>query len=330
MRVPEPLRQEFFEKQITVGMLPHYSVSMAMFISPLGTVEYENLSPAMERDIFQRVQLGMPLTAAGRYHNIFVFHIKCLDTIHRTSQTTEKLQAVSSVWATWISGLDSRYMSCENGITDLIDVDIKRGRNFQSLAHLVYCCHGIPEQLTPSPVKLEKFLTQSEDPSMQFSNAITQVVNELMSIAKDKKKARVFKEIKQRVAPIEFVFIGTCLGFPPPNDIHVRELIRVVCLIGVTLYVMMNYSNTKERAEELYNMRTYIRRKYQDVRARSDIIRDLWIFVADIARKYRTGYHFEKASTTTRGAKKRRARADEDSDEDMDTGRAPKSRKGRR
>lgn len=100
-------------------------------------------------------------------------------------------------------------MSCENGITDLIDVDIKRGRNFQSLAHLVYCCYGIPQQLTPSPVKLEKFLTQSEEPTEMFSAAITKVVNELMGIASDKKRNKAFKEIKPRVAPIEFVFIGS-------------------------------------------------------------------------------------------------------------------------
>lgn len=31
----------------------------------LFTVEYTNLSHTLERDIFQRVQLGMPLTAAG-------------------------------------------------------------------------------------------------------------------------------------------------------------------------------------------------------------------------------------------------------------------------
>lgn len=29
------------------------------------TVEYHGIAPGMERDVFQRVQMGMPLTAAG-------------------------------------------------------------------------------------------------------------------------------------------------------------------------------------------------------------------------------------------------------------------------
>lgn len=36
-------------------------------MNPRPEVEYYNLPPGMERDIFQRVQLGMTLTAAGPY-----------------------------------------------------------------------------------------------------------------------------------------------------------------------------------------------------------------------------------------------------------------------
>lgn len=60
-------------------------------------------------------------------------------------------------------------------------------------------------------------------------------------------------------------------------------------------------------------MRTFIREKYQDVRARGDIIRTLWMFVSDIARKYRTGYQFDKPAPA-RKTKKKRTRADEDDD----------------
>ncbi|CAL1707411.1 unnamed protein product [Somion occarium] len=246
LQVPQKMREEFALKKITV-------------------VEYVDLDPAMERDIFQRVQLGMPLTAA------------------------EKLQAVSSAWATWISEIDSRYMSCENGITDIVNVDIKRGRNFQSLAHLVYCCYGVPEQLTPTPSKLETFLTKTSPPDPEFKSSIVHVLNDIMAIAMDKNKNKAFTYIKHRIAPIEFVFMG------------------------VVLFVMMKHSTEKQRAEEIYNMRTFIREKYQDVRARGDIIRTLWMFVSDIARKYRTGYQFDKPAPA-RKTKKKRTRADEDDD----------------
>jgi len=57
-------------------------------------VEYFDLTAEVERDIFQRVQLGMTLTAAGK------------SRINRSSPLvvlnlfeTEKLQAISSPWA---------------------------------------------------------------------------------------------------------------------------------------------------------------------------------------------------------------------------------------
>lgn len=99
-------------------------------------------------------------------------------------------------------------MSCEEGITDRINFDIKRGKHFQSIAQLVYCCHGLPYQLTPTKPKLEAFLNEEEGPSKEFIAAITKVVNELMEIASATKWNKAFRAIPQRVAPIEFVFIG--------------------------------------------------------------------------------------------------------------------------
>lgn len=72
--VPEFYKEQFSKKQITCGKLPLCTSSLQnIYIGPLPLVmsvfylvEYLDLSPEKERDIFQRVQLGMTLTAAGK------------------------------------------------------------------------------------------------------------------------------------------------------------------------------------------------------------------------------------------------------------------------
>ena len=96
---------------------------------------------------------------------------------------------------------------------------------------------------------------------------------------------------------------------------------------------MMDHSTTKQRAEELFNMRTFIRKKYQDVRAREDVARQLWSFVRDVSHKYHTDHEFMPASSKTRSttSKTKRTRARDDSDEEMGSGRSTtKSRRGNR
>jgi hypothetical protein len=57
-------------------------------------VEYFDLTAEVERDIFQRVQLGMTLTAAGKSRINRASPLVVLNLFE-----TEKLQAISSPWA---------------------------------------------------------------------------------------------------------------------------------------------------------------------------------------------------------------------------------------
>lgn len=172
---------------------PRHSYSIVLIFSYI-IVEYSKLSHSMERDIFQRVQLGMPLTAA------------------------EKLQAIASPWAEWISMLDLQFVNNDNGITNGMNVDMKRGRNFQSLAQMVYCCDGIPEQLIPSAQKMEAWVSREELPDEGFKKAISDVLSEYWHLAHTESLDHAFTKIKQRVAPIEFVFIGARIVLAPSYD----------------------------------------------------------------------------------------------------------------
>ncbi len=147
-------------------------------------VEYRGLPDGLERDIFQRVQLGIPLTAA------------------------EKLQAHSSPWAQYISHLTSSFINSDTGLTNHIELDTSRGRDFQAIAQMVFCCDGLPEQRFPTAHKLDVWLQQTEPPKKAFKDAVKECLRVFRFVASTPGYDVGFKEVKNRVAPAEFVFIG--------------------------------------------------------------------------------------------------------------------------
>lgn len=91
---------------------------------------------------------------------------------------------------------------------------------------------------------------------------------------------------------------------------------------GILLYVMKGCSH-EDRAEEIYNMRTHIRRQFSDVRARSDIIKVLWNFAASTSMKYDTGFHFnEVAAPPPKKTRKRKAKESDGEESDYRAGTA--------
>ena len=149
-------------------------------------VEYNNLSPAAEREVFQRVQLGVSLT------------------------TAEKLQAISSPWANYITHLEKTHLTIDGGLVDQIAFDDTRGRAFLNTAQLVYCCAGLPAaQRIPSAAKLEKWLMAlDERPSAAFKDAMAAVLDRLWELARSAELDAPFRKFKPKVSPVEFVFIG--------------------------------------------------------------------------------------------------------------------------
>jgi hypothetical protein len=162
----------------------------------LSQVEYRDLSRAFERDIFQRVQLGIPLTAA------------------------EKLQAVSSPWADYIGMLTQMRLTSATGIADQIQIDTSRGRDFQAIAQFVYCCDGLPEERLPTAAKLEKWLQRTEHPAPNFKEQIKKTMQRFQHMASTPELRIGFTAIKNRVAPVEFVFIGTECYLPLISCLH--------------------------------------------------------------------------------------------------------------
>lgn len=126
----------------------------------------------------------------------------------------EKLQAISSPWANYITLLEKTHLTIDGGLIDKISFDDSRGRAFQNTAQLVYCCAGLPAaQRIPTAAKLEKWLTsQDETPSAAFKYAMTDVLGKLWELGGDEELDAPFRAFKAKVSPVEFVYIGT----PPP------------------------------------------------------------------------------------------------------------------
>ncbi|KAH9015628.1 hypothetical protein EDB85DRAFT_1875653 [Lactarius pseudohatsudake] len=213
------------------------SLQKRVFAQKLITcIEYHHLSPAAEREVFQRVQLGMSLT------------------------TAEKLQAISSPWANYITHLEKTHVTIDGGLVDVITFDDTRGRAFQNVAQLVYCCAGLPAaQRIPSAAKLEKWLTAPDErPSAAFRDAMGAVLDRLWELARSSEHDAPFRSFKAKVSPVEFVFIG------------------------VLLYTMRNGYAAAEQSRAAFVLRRDIRKAHVDVRFNARVAADCWRIVDSI------------------------------------------------
>ncbi|KAF9519137.1 hypothetical protein BS47DRAFT_1388281 [Hydnum rufescens UP504] len=154
---------------------------------PLTCVEYRNLSEMEERDMFQRVQLGMPLKEG------------------------EKLQSIGSEWAAWIGTICRKFVEVEDGLQDVLDWGTDRGKGFQCVAAVVAHIHSLPEFSYKSYSQLDKFLREPGKPSTNFQAKIDHVFSTLTAIASTPSfpslKRHPFAKGTPRVAPVEFYMI---------------------------------------------------------------------------------------------------------------------------
>ncbi|KII92105.1 hypothetical protein PLICRDRAFT_172244 [Plicaturopsis crispa FD-325 SS-3] len=270
LEVPDHFKDAFSAKEITC-------------------VEYHGLTPGTEREIFQRVQLGVSLTAA------------------------EKLQAIDSPWAEWISDLEARFVASDDGLAQTLQWDTTRGRDFQCIAQVVYCCDGLrsspPQQLLPTAAKLELFLTRVDAPPPQFKKDIGDVLRAFLHIASEPKLNFGFTKIDKRVAPAEFVFIG------------------------VLLYVMRQ-SPHEDRADAIYALRHNVRDTHVDVRNNKRVGETLWEFIAS---KPGMPQGSSNGGTSKKKTKRKKGGGDESDDGDeyrpapvRNLGTTPKTRSANR
>src|SRR5579863_704523 len=101
-----------------------------------------------------------------------------------------------------------KYISISGGLASHVDFDTKRGRTFQNLASMLYCCEEVDLRRTPSAMQLEKWLSDLTGPSQTFKFRMERMLSNLLEIACDTSLNKGFTGFSAKVSPAEFVFIG--------------------------------------------------------------------------------------------------------------------------
>lgn len=183
------------------------------------------------------------------------------------------MQAISSPWGEWIAELETRHVNSENGLAHVLEWDTKRGRDFQCLAQLVYCCDLLPDHALPTAQKLEKWLARVDNPNHNFKTHINDVLTVFWHIATSPELNAGFVQVEKRVAPVEFVFIG--------ESALLSQSTRALYLLGTLLFILRDLSY-QERANAILHMRLRIREQFRDVRNNGVVGKALWNYIDSI------------------------------------------------
>jgi hypothetical protein len=130
--------------------------------------------------------------------------------------TAEKLQAILSPWANYITHLEKTHVTINGSLINLIDIDDTCGHAFHNTRLLMCYCVGLPAAPhIPSATKLKKWLMAPDEwPSAMFKEAMAAALDHLWELACGEELDAPFHRFKAKVAPIEFVYIGALRPLP--------------------------------------------------------------------------------------------------------------------
>jgi hypothetical protein len=121
----------------------------------------------------------------------------------------EKLQAVSSPWTTWINKVNAQFVLGPGNLQGQLGISGKHASGYHAVAHIAYCCSHLPkQQRIPTFATLSKFLDQDDPPTSTLQRDIEDLMKKFTEIATSDKLRFGFSNISQKVAPVEFVYIG--------------------------------------------------------------------------------------------------------------------------
>ncbi|KIJ19316.1 hypothetical protein PAXINDRAFT_166560 [Paxillus involutus ATCC 200175] len=236
MLLPEKYRRLFANKQIVC-------------------IEYQDLPDSEEREIFQRVQLGMALTPA------------------------EKLQVLSTPMAAFVRKLQSQYLDADSPLGgDALDWDRSRGGDFRCITQALYIIARFPSAATIGAVaQLEKWLhtpsakakasgkgknkatDDDDDDDLSkdeiFIDRIHGTFRLLSQLVGDASLRPLFLKPEWRVSPVEFV---------------------MMCLLA-----SVDKDNLKPReiATKIGDMRDRVRSEHVDIRMNARVAKTLFEFI---------------------------------------------------
>ncbi|OSD02347.1 hypothetical protein PYCCODRAFT_1390517 [Trametes coccinea BRFM310] len=148
-------------------------------------IEYDELTDDQEREIFQRVQLGVALT------------------------TAERMQAIPGPWPALIREVQSMVLG-DDGFGEDLDWGHDRGRDFACLASIIHLIDLHPTTIFPSVPRLEKWLSSTKPVPAKTREEVLETFRIFVALVRDKRYNRAFSR-PARVSPIEFTMIGVLI-----------------------------------------------------------------------------------------------------------------------
>ncbi|KAG6859872.1 hypothetical protein C0995_002632 [Termitomyces sp. Mi166 len=252
-------------------------------------VEYTDVTDSDEREIFQRVQLGMALTPA------------------------EKLQVANTPRSAFIRSLVSHFLtasptSSEDSAGSLAHFDWERtrGADYRSISQIVYCLYTFPAFAPPGTATdlkranslknlgqlstLEKFLLDPAPFTDDFQENVRAVLMVIGTMATDRRtigsgneKIEVREVFRNptRVAPVELVSIGLLVGS------HMHEAGCTGAIGGGKKENKLEKGEREERevqgrrrlAEGIRQMRAEVRDMHVDIRMNARVGKTMVDFV---------------------------------------------------
>ncbi|KAL5500888.1 hypothetical protein ACEPAH_9275 [Sanghuangporus vaninii] len=199
-------------------------------LKQISCVEYTDLNEDAEREIFQRVQLGVALTPA------------------------ERMQAIAGPWPQLVREILSELD--KYNISDALEWAKTRGRDFHSVATIIYLIEKGRGVSYPAVTALEKWLRRVTPPTREFKNHVVDVFTIFRQLVLTKKHSIVFQK-PTRVSPIEFVMTAVLI------NVHHRD------------------HTLTQLTEGIRQMRKDVRSKHDDIRANTKITKTMLGFIHD-------------------------------------------------
>ncbi|KAH6874838.1 hypothetical protein BKA70DRAFT_1412795 [Coprinopsis sp. MPI-PUGE-AT-0042] len=168
--LPEKLRKTFANKQIVC-------------------VEYQDISEDDEREVFQRVQLGMALTPA------------------------EKLQVTNTHRSTFVRSLVNKHIKDGGLSSDHLEWDTSRGSDFRCLAQALYLLErwGPTLKTIGTILQLDKWLAATTPLDPGFKADMEDTFDIFSELTQNGAYNKCFKD-PGKVSPIEFIGISVLIG----------------------------------------------------------------------------------------------------------------------
>ncbi|KIJ67418.1 hypothetical protein HYDPIDRAFT_84041 [Hydnomerulius pinastri MD-312] len=161
-------------------------------------IEYQDLPDSDEREIFQRVQLGMALTPA------------------------EKLQVLNTPMSAFVRKLQAQYFDSEGPLGgDALDWDRSRGGDFRCIAQALYTIAKFPTSTSIAAIaQLEKWLhnpTTKASTHTSFIDRVHTTFRLFSNLVGDASLRPTFLKPEWRVSPVEFVMMCLLISVDMDN-----------------------------------------------------------------------------------------------------------------